>query len=177
MPLKSAIAHIADNNFSGFKGSFDVVVCTSEGWFRVEGYRDFDGSAFGFANALGGTNIPYCYDRTAGADAVVKKLGEPDIKSISGSLAYNLERVPQNAQAGISAPSGYVITKINIVSVTNNTDVSYRFTSNNGVNQGFTGAMSKDLNNASSVTVICEKSQNITAVSGSVSFNVEIKKT
>lgn len=81
MPLSSAIAHIADNDFSGFKGSFDVVVCTSEGWFRVEGYRDFDGSAFGFANALGGANIPYCYDRTAGADAVLKKLGEPGIKS------------------------------------------------------------------------------------------------
>ena len=177
LPLSSAIAHIADNNLSEFKGSFDVVVAAYDGWYRVEGYRDFDGSAFGFANMLGGANIPYCYDRKAGADAVLKKLGEPDIKSISGSLAYNLERVPQNAQAGISAPSGYVITKINIVSVTNNTDVSYRFTSNNGVNQGFTGAMSKDLNNASSVTVICEKSQNITVVSGSVSFNVEIKKT
>lgn len=176
MPLKSAIAHIADNNFSEFRGSFDVVVSTSEGWFRVEGYRDFDGSAFGFANALGGTNIPYCYDRTAGADAVVKKLGEPDIKSISGSLAYNLERVPQNAQAGISAPSGYVITKINITSATANADVAYRFTTNTGVNQGFTGAMSKDLSSVSSVTVICEKTQNITAVSGSVSFNVEIKK-
>ena len=176
LPLKSAIAHIADNNFSEFRGSFDVVVSTSEGWFRVEGYRDFDGSAFGFANALGGTNIPYCYDRTAGADAVVKKLGEPDIKSISGSLAYNLERVPQNAQAGISAPSGYVITKINITSATANADVAYRFTTNTGVNQGFTGAMSKDLSSVSSVTVICEKTQNITAVSGSVSFNVEIKK-
>lgn len=176
LPLNSAIAYILDNNFATHKGSFDVVISTSDGWYRVEGYRDFDGSGFGFANKLGGANIAYCYDRTAGADAVVKKLGEPDIKSISGSLAYNLERVPQNAQAGISAPSGYVITKINITSATANADVAYRFTTNTGVNQGFTGAMSKDLSSVSSVTVICEKTQNITAVSGSVSFNVEIKK-
>ena len=176
MSLKSAIAHIADNNFSEFKGSFDVIVSTSEGWFRVEGYRDFDGSAFGFANALNGQNIPYCYDRKAGADAVLKKLDESDIQSISGSLYYNLERVPQYAQSQISAPSGYSITKINITSATGSSDIAYRFTTNTGINQGFSGSTSRELSNVSWVRVICEKTQNITAVSGSVSFNVNIKK-
>lgn len=75
LPLSSAIAHIIDNNFSESKGSFDVILCASEGWFRVEGYRDLDGSAFGFANSISSVNIPYCYDRRAGADAVLKKLG------------------------------------------------------------------------------------------------------
>ena len=74
LPLKSAIAYVLDNDFAGFTGSFDTMMATSEGWYRVEGTRDFDGAGFGFANALGAANIPYCYDRTAGADAVLKRI-------------------------------------------------------------------------------------------------------
>lgn len=156
---------------SSWRGRFNCI----DGWFDFDIIKSADDYCSGIVN---GHTLPatYSFYRKPGADAVLKKLGEPDIKSISGSLAYNLERVPQNAQAGISAPSGYVITKINITSVTSNADVAYRFTTNTGVNQGFTGAMSKDLGSVSSVTVICEKTQNITAVSGSVSFNVEISK-
>lgn len=129
LPLKSAIAHIADNNFSEYKGSFDVIIFASEGWFRVEGYRDFDGSAYGFANALSELNTPYCYDRKAGADAVLKKLGEPALTWLTDEFSEpvsvggpNAHRITANADlssyryiivcfgytnAGISLDGGY----------------------------------------------------------------------
>lgn len=77
LSLNIAIGAILDNTFSGIIGSFDCVVETLEGWFRIDGYREVDGTGFGCAYSTSPNNLAsYSFVRRAGADAVLKKLGE-----------------------------------------------------------------------------------------------------
>lgn len=79
--IEQALARILDTDFVGYDGFIDIAFLCASGWYNMMGRRSSDCSGTGIVHKLYEVNETYTFSRTAGADAVLKKLASPEIRT------------------------------------------------------------------------------------------------
>lgn len=116
LTLAAALTQVFTNDKTTY-GSYAVQVQTSEGWFHVNGFRASN-AAYGIATLNGSALTVYSFQVSSisgGADAVLKKLGEPEIKSTTYSLTLSGSGGRRTATKDVSSLgtiAGYGVTSV-----------------------------------------------------------------